>query len=156
MPVIGAGRSKCESAVTSTLRSIKHDPAVKEVFLVSIWRKALSAGGEPFLGGWAPENEFARVFEVQLPKMVQSLKASGNRVTIFAPFLQPRPVPETLAANIAFDRDWAFDTPLADHNVIFAPIFRAFDALIVFVESRSTLPFSIKQLAGLSQIATPF
>ena len=65
---------------------------------------------------------------MRLKETVARLEAAGKQVTIVEPlFAAARRVPETLASNIAFDRDWPVDTLLADHHATFSTIFAAFD-----------------------------
>lgn len=130
MPVLGAGRAGCQHAMGNALQIAEQAPSVKEVILVSIWRQALPKGGQPFLGRWVPEAEVPNVFEVQLEKTVASLESAGKKVTIVDPlFAAPRSVPDTLAGNSAFGRNWSVDTSLAEHQSTFAPVLMAFDRL---------------------------
>ncbi|MEM6857728.1 MAG: acyltransferase family protein [Pseudomonadota bacterium] len=130
MPVLGAGARKCEEAVRATLEEVRDTPQVKEVILVSIWRQALPKGGKPFLGRWIREEEVSRVFSTQLEETVTMLTSAGKQVTIVEPlFAASGDVPDTLAGNLAFNRNWPVDTPLAHHRDTFASVFRAFDLL---------------------------
>lgn len=130
MPVLGAGRDPCQRLVENVLDLIKRSPEVTEVVMVSIWRQALPEGGKPFDGLRVPEDEVAEVFTSHLSETVRRLQAAGKRVTIIEPlFAAARRVPETLAANIAFDRDWPIDISLAEHRATFATVSAAFDSL---------------------------
>jgi hypothetical protein len=130
MPVLGAGKAGCIKSMGSAIRMAEQSSSVKEVILVSIWRQALPKGGQPFLGRWVPEAEVPAVFEAQLKKTVTALEAAGKKVTIVDPlFAAPRSVPDTLAGNLAFGRDWAVNTPLAQHERTFAPVLAAMDRM---------------------------
>ncbi|MDC8754950.1 acyltransferase family protein [Erythrobacter sp. sf7] len=128
MPVLGAGRPDCEKAIRSAVRVAKETPSVREVILVSIWRQALPTGGKPFLGRWVPETEVPSVFQSQLAETVSVFQAAGKKVTIVEPlFAAPRAVPNTLAGNLAYGRNWSVATPLAEHRETFATVIAAFD-----------------------------
>lgn len=130
MPVLGAGRDRCRRSVENVIDLAERSPEVAEVVLVSIWRQALPEGGKPFDGLWVPEDEVADVFASHLSETVRRLQAAGKRVTIVEPlFAAARNVPETLAANIAFDRDWPIDISLDEHRATFATVSAAFDSL---------------------------
>lgn len=130
MPVLGAGGDRCQEIFESALAFAKRAPGVKEVVLVSIWRQGLPVGGKPFEGRWVPEAEVAEVFEKQLIETVSQLRTSGKRVTIIEPFFAALDsVPETLAGNIAFERDWPVDETLAEHMKTFETIFDAFETI---------------------------
>lgn len=130
MPVLGAGRPRCEHAIQKALEAARDNPSIREVILVSIWRQALPGNGQPFLGRWVPAADVPRVFDQQLQKTVSMLKLAGKRVIIVDPlFAAPKFVPETLAGNVAFQRHWKVDVPLAEHQKTFAPVLDAFDRL---------------------------
>lgn len=128
MPVMGAGRDRCRSAIEDALALAQSSPNVRDVVLVSIWRQGLPGGGKPFDGRWVPEDEVAEVFAARLSQTVARLRAAGKRVILIEPlFAAPRSVPQTLAANLAFGRDWPVDIALSQHQATFAPVFAAFD-----------------------------
>ena len=130
MPVLGAGRPDCERLIETSLIAVRDEPSVKDVILVSIWRQGLPSKGQPFLGRWVPADEVAQVFEEQLRKTVAMLVGAGKRVTIVDPlFSVSRSVPDTLAGNAAFHRNWPVEVPLAEHRTTFASITSAFDRL---------------------------
>jgi peptidoglycan/LPS O-acetylase OafA/YrhL len=130
MPVSGAGYDWCRQPIEGILDLIERSPEVTDVVMVSIWRQALPEGGKPFDGLWVPEGEVAEAFTSHLLETVERLQAAGKRVTIVEPlFAAARSVPETLAANIAFDRDWPIDISLAEHRATFATVAAAFEAL---------------------------
>lgn len=130
MPVLGAGRDRCQQYVQGIIDLIEQSPEVTDVVMVSIWRQAVPDGGRPFGDRWVPESDVPEVFTSHLSETVERLQAAGKRVTIIEPlFAAARRVPETLAANVAFDRDWPVDTSLAEHRATFATVSAAFDAL---------------------------
>lgn len=130
MPVLGAGSERCQEAIQSVLLLAERSPQITEVVLVSIWRQALPEGGKQFYDRWVPEEDVAQVFTAQLMETEHRLHNAGKRVTLIEPlFAAARSVPETLASNIAFKRNWPVDTTLAEHRATFAPIFAAFDSL---------------------------
>jgi hypothetical protein len=130
MPVLGAGRDRCQQLIDGILDLVERSPEVTEVVMVSIWRQAVPDGGKPFDGLWVPEGEVAEVFTSHLSETVERLQAAGKRVTIVEPlFAAARRVPETRAANIAFDRDWPVNISLAEHRATFVTVSAAFDEL---------------------------
>lgn len=130
MPVLGAGRDRCQRSIEDVLNLVERSPEVTEVVMVSIWRQALPDGGKPFDGLWVPEDDVADAFTSHLSQTVRRLQTAGKRVTLIEPlFAAARRVPETLAANIAFDRDWPIDISLADHRATFATVYAAFNSL---------------------------
>ncbi|MEM9631237.1 MAG: acyltransferase family protein [Pseudomonadota bacterium] len=128
MPVMGAGRNRCQNYTESALALAERSTEVTEVVLVSIWRQALPSGGKAFDGRWVPEEQVAEIFSARLQETVARLEAAGKQVTIIEPlFAAARPIPETLASNIAFGRSWPVDTLLVDHRATFSTIYAAFD-----------------------------
>ncbi len=130
MPVLGAGRDRCQRAIKAALGLVERSPEVREVVLVSIWRQGLPKGGKPFDGRWVPEEDVAEVFATRLAETVERIQAAGKKVTIVDPmFAAENNVPVTLASNIAFGRNWPIDRPLSVYQSSFQTVFAAFDAL---------------------------
>ncbi|MEM1277835.1 MAG: acyltransferase family protein [Pseudomonadota bacterium] len=130
MPIIAAGGPTCQQTLENNLKLIESTPEVREVILVSIWRQGLPNRGKRFGDRWVPKNEVEEVFTEQLIKTVFRLRKAGKQVTIVEPlFAAAASVPETLAANLAYGRNWPVDTSLADHKATFAPFFRALEAI---------------------------
>jgi len=131
MPVLGAGRDRCRTAITTALEFIERSATINEILLVSIWRQGIPEGGKPFDGRWVPENEVAGIFGKRLAQTVTRLRAAGKRVTIVDPlFAAAGSVPETLAGNIAFKRAWPVDMPVAEHRATFTTVYAAFDSVL--------------------------
>lgn len=131
LPVLGAGGSRCQDYIDAALSLIEGSSEVTEVVLVSIWRQALPEGGKQFDGVWVPEARVAEVFAERLAETVARIEAAGTTVTIVEPFFAASGrVPETLASNLAFGRDWPVDRSLEEHRTTFETVYAAFDQLL--------------------------
>lgn len=131
MPVMGAGQDRCRKAINVALDMVEDSATIDEVVLVSIWRQGLPQGGQPFDGRWVPESEVADIFATRLAQTVDRLRAANKRVTIVEPlFAAAGSVPETLAGNIAFNRNWPVDISVAEHREAFTTVYSAFDNVL--------------------------
>ncbi len=130
MPVLGAGRTACQTAVEQDIALIERSPEITDVMLVSIFRQGLPDSGNKYGDRWVPAEEVPEVFTIQFIKTVERLKQAGKHIILVEPlFSAPRMVPATLAGNLAFDRNWPVDISLQSHIDTFAPIKPAFDVV---------------------------
>jgi len=130
MPVLQSGQNRCRQATQATLARAIETPGITDVILVSIWRQAVPNGGRPFEGRWVPQAQVAQVFAKHLADTVAQLEAAGKRVTLVDPFFKAANfVPETLASNVVFGRNWPVDTPLEDHMAVFETVHGSLEAV---------------------------
>jgi peptidoglycan/LPS O-acetylase OafA/YrhL len=128
MPVPGTGDPRCAEFAETAIAEISADPDITTVLLASIWRQpydgaGLVVGGQ-FLSGQDAYDGFASALETT----VLRLRAAGKDVVIIEPFYAaPHKVPQTMARNLAFGRDWPVDVALTDHRTHFARADAAFE-----------------------------
>lgn len=131
MPVPGTGGPRCAEFAETAIAEVSADPDITTVLLSSIWRQPYDGAGlvidGNFLTGEAAHDGFATALETT----VQRLRAAGKDVVIVEPFYAaPHKVPQTMARNLAFGRDWPIDMALADHRAHFARAYAAFDRAV--------------------------
>jgi hypothetical protein len=118
---------ECEAFTKSMFELVHTSPEIEEVILVSIWRYGITEGGLLHNGAWADAAEAPSVIGAELRSTVEALTAAGKKVVLVEPFYAaPRNVPQTLASNIAFGRDWSVDTLLEAHRNQFRLLYDAF------------------------------
>ncbi|WP_120501873.1 acyltransferase family protein [Roseovarius sp. EL26] len=128
LPVANLGSERCMQQANQALQFATENPDIKTVMMVSIWRQPYE-GGMLHLGRWSAPGQIETAFEQELLQTINGFQAAGKQVVLIDPFFAAKGhVPQTLAKNIAFDRDWPTDKPLSQHREEFSYLFKAFEA----------------------------
>lgn len=127
LPVPGVGPKRCAGYAEDVVAWAETSESIRVVMLESIWLQATGEG--MVVGGvWTTGDAVQAGFAAALDAMVTRLQAAGKTVVLIDPFfVTPNPVPETLAKNMIFGRNWSVEKPLEDHRATFAPIHAAFE-----------------------------
>ena len=129
MPVAGVGDAPCDAPVEGTLAWAETAETIDTVMLVSIWRQPYEKGGLRVNGAWQTGDAAQAGFTQALIATIERLQAAGKRVILVDPmFGAPRHLPNTLAKNLAFGRDWPLANSRAFYEEMNAPLFEAFEA----------------------------
>lgn len=126
LPVSNLGDTECTAQFDKALRFAQAHAQINTVMMVSIWRQPYE-GGLAHKGVWNPRPQIEAAFVEELSQSVKAFDAVGKDVVLVEPFYAaPGHVPQTLANNIAYGRDWPIDTPLSTHQSTFAALYAAF------------------------------
>lgn len=127
-PVIGVGPPRCVAFIEAAMQRIEANKSTDTVVLLSIWRQAYEGTGLEVNNQFLKGEELRVAFTEAIKTTVTRLSKAGKKVVFVDPlYAAPRSVPRTLAANLAYGRDWPVDTSYADHKAHFAPLYQAFD-----------------------------
>lgn len=127
LPLLDAGTDHCMKFVRNTLNAVKEESEITTVYIVSIWRQPIQ-GEFQVQGKRVAESDRATKFKEILDSTVEKLQAMGKQVVFVDPlFAAKKPVPRTIAGNIAFGRDWQIDVSIDDHYSEFKIVLDAFD-----------------------------
>lgn len=140
MPVRNAGDVKCDKAVDDTLDWAEATDSIDTVMLVSIWRQSDEGGGLRINGVWRTGDAAFDGFVETLSDTVRRLREAGKRVIIVEPmFGAPHNLPQTLAKNIAFGRDWPIANTYERYKTRNIKLFEAFSVAETFGAERISL-----------------
>ena len=125
IPLLEVRDLDCGTFVDTALSKLQTTPSVRNVVLISAWRHNPSVFNGRFLKG----EDADRAFRAALTRTLEHFHTQGIQVTLVDPmFYASNRVPQTMARNLHFGRNWEVDKNLKQHEAENAVVHAAFAA----------------------------
>jgi peptidoglycan/LPS O-acetylase OafA/YrhL len=127
LPVDGLGDSRCRAFNDWVDKWLGQHPGVRRVVIVSMWRQ-VQTGLEDENGNWLVGKTLTDASDERFRETLTIRSAGGRAIYIWEPLpLAKRSIPETMARNVAFGRDFPIAPDYGEYRRGFSFLWETLD-----------------------------